>query len=112
MACKFFNKYPHNISGIVLLASRFPLEYRNDDTELKVLALYGERDGMLTVEMMEEARNQFPPKTTFIEIRGGNHTQFAWYAAGQQRFDNPAEITLKEQQDIIVNAIVDFFNRL
>jgi len=111
-ACKFYNTYPSNIAGVVLLASRFPREYRCDDRDLKVLALYGTRDGMLTVKMFKEARNQFPSGTTFVEIRGGNHTQFGWYADGQQRFDEPAEITLTEQQDIIIHTTVDFLDKL
>jgi len=111
-ACKFFYTYPRTVAGVVLWASRFPRQYRRDDTDLKVLAVYGTSDGLLTREIIDKARDQLPPGTAWLEIKGGNHTQFGWYADGLQRFDNPAEISLREQQDIIVRATVGFLNKI
>ena len=41
-----------------------------------------------------------------IKIEGGNHAQFGNY--GKQKGDIDATITAKEQQNITVEAIIDF----
>ena len=52
-----------------------------------------------------------PEDTVYVEIEGGNHTQFAYYDTSPDVFlenDKAATITLEEQQEIILKSTSDF----
>ena len=54
--------------------------------------------------------------TPFVEIEGGNHTQFGYYWDGVnenfvQEGDNPADISREEQQKQIIKATLDFLEQ-
>ncbi len=63
-------------------------------------------DGLSTPEKINENSSNLPETTDFIEIPGGNHAYFGVY--GSQSGDNEAQITVNEQQEIIVDLIVDW----
>ena len=70
-------------------------------------------DGLATPEEIDDSREDLPPYTQFVEVVGGNHTQFGWYDTSPdpiQPDDNPADITREEQQNIIVQATVNFLD--
>jgi hypothetical protein len=46
-----------------------------------------------------------PPDTMFVNIEGGNHSQFGDY--GLQSGDNPAEINKEDQHAAITENILD-----
>lgn len=102
MAARFASS--EEVDGLVLWAS-----YPPDDlsaSELPALSIYGEVDGLTTVEDVEDAKDKMPPGTRYVMIEGGNHAQFGWY--GSQRGDDEARITREEQQSIIVRETVKF----
>ncbi len=115
MACRYGGEYTADIDGVVLWAS-YPSEYfRIDDTPLACMSIYGERDGLTTLDEIEESHLHLPSFTQFVEIRGGNHTQFGWYGEtgdDLQEGDNPAAISRQDQQDRVVDATVDFLDGL
>ncbi len=87
-----------DVNGIVHWAA-----YPDDDIsgrDLPALSIYGSKDGLSTVEEVEEARDKMPNNTTYVKIDGGNHAQFGWY--GDHRGDGEATITREEQQRIVV----------
>ena len=56
-----------------------------------------------------------PADTIYVEIEGGNHTQFAYYDTSPDLYledDSAATITLEEQQEIIVNNTSDFLSNM
>ena len=55
-----------------------------------------------------------PNNTQFVEIDGGNNTQFGWYGDGKelQKGDNPASITRERQQAIVVKTTTDFLGQI
>jgi len=115
-ACAYTKENPDNIDGVVLWAA-YPTEVaRLDDQIIKVMSIYGSNDGLATPEEIDDSREDLPPYTQWVEVEGGNHTQFGWYDTDPdliQPGDNPANITRTEQQDIIVQATVgflDYFN--
>lgn len=117
MGCKYLmeRQYPENIPGLILWASRPSNNYRLDTTDIKALSIYGTNDGIVTGSIIEESREHLPDDTVWVEITGGNHTQFGYYDTSPdpvQRNDNPADITREEQQEIITEATINFLQQL
>jgi pimeloyl-ACP methyl ester carboxylesterase len=117
MGCKYLKErqYPDNIPRLILWASRPSNDYRLDQTDIAALSVYGTNDGIVTDPILEESRQHLPDDTVWVEIVGGNHTQFGYYDTSPdpvQRNDNPADITLAEQQAIITAATNDFLQQL
>ena len=76
----------------------------------------GSLDGRATPEQVNENAKYLPADTVFVEIEGGNHTQFGWidpspYPYPYLELDNPATITIEEQQKQIVQATSDFLKQ-
>jgi len=111
--CAYIRESNDIIDGVVMWAS-YPSEgFRVDDKIIKALSIYGTKDGLVTPDEIETSRLHLPPYTQWEEITGGNHTQFGWYDTSPypvQPEDNPADITRQQQQDIIIQATVDFLN--
>ncbi len=117
MVCKFIKErnYPDAVGGVVLWASRPSDAYRLDETDLQAVSLYGTNDGIASLPIIEDSRNHLPQDTAWVEIEGGNHTQFGYYdtsPSAVQRNDKPADITREQQQKITVDATIDFLDRL
>ncbi len=106
MAARYtYNNYS-KLSGLILLAS-YPAD-NNDlsDKDIKVLSIYGGNDGITSLKKIDNSRDNLPDDTEYIEIKGGNHSQFGWY--GFQDGDDEAGISREKQQSIIVDAIKQF----
>jgi pimeloyl-ACP methyl ester carboxylesterase len=100
------------ISGVVIWASIAAPGLEN--TTIKVLLVYGSLDGRATPEMVKENAVYLPADTVFVEIEGGNHTQFGWIDPSPYTYfdqDNAATITIEEQQKQIVQATTDFLQQ-
>lgn len=96
------------VDGVILLAS-YPAKSTDlSDNNQKVLSIYAENDGLASIEDIEESKKNLPEDSVFVEIYGGNHAQFGMY--GEQKGDNKAEISPKEQQDKIIELILTNIN--
>ena len=105
MAARYAGDHRETISGLVLWAA-----YPADDTDLSTLAadvasIFGTRDGLTTLDDIDESRTRLPDDTDFEAIEGGNHAQFGDY--GPQAGDNAATISRAEQQAIAVQRSLD-----
>jgi len=110
MAAKFVYDNPETISGLVLLAA-YPGKSNNiSKYNIKVLSIFGEFDGLATIEKIETHKNLLPDNTKYVMINGGNHSNFGYY--GFQKGDNPSLIYKDEQQKIILNNILEFLKNL
>jgi len=69
-----------------------------------VLSIVGSLDGVL--KSYEESKKYLPNSFKEVWIDGGNHSGFANY--GEQAGDNKATISKEEQQELTVEAIVEF----
>ena len=108
-ACFYASDHDDIFDGVIIWASIPPIDISSKN--LKVLTVYGSEDGRATPESVDLEAEKLPEDTIFVEIEGGNHTQFAYYDTApdsQLEGDNPATINLEEQQEIIVNATVNF----
>ena len=111
-ACIYAKKHS-TINGVVIWASRAPGGF--EDTDMKVLTVYGSRDGRVGPEDVLENAGSLPADTIFQEIKGGNHTQFGYFDTTPDPYmteDNAATITLKKQQRLIVRITTDFLNMI
>ena len=108
MASKFANNND-KIKGIVFLAS-YPSGDELKYSDKQVVSLYGTEDGVINNKNLEESKNNLPNDTKFIEIDGGNHSQFGDY--GIQNKDREARISEEEQSNITVQVILDLINNI
>ena len=92
----------------ILLAS-YPAESVDlSDTSVRVLSITASLDGVLNRENFNLAKERLPLETVYMDIEGGNHAQFGHY--GKQRNDNDATISRETQQDLTVQAILQFLD--
>lgn len=94
------------VDGVIFLGSYPAKKTDLSDNNQRVLSIYAEKDGLTSLEEIETSKRNLPENTVFVEIYGGNHAQFGLY--GEQKGDNPADISAKEQQDQIIDSIVNF----
>jgi dienelactone hydrolase len=88
MACQYASNNPDRVEGIVLFGS-----YCDSDisgTNLSVLQILGTRDGVLSMDRVNETAGNLPADARVEVIEGVNHSQFGSYAG--QRGDNPAYV--------------------
>ncbi len=109
MAAQFAEQNPASIAGIVFLAS-YPANDKLATTNLPILAIFSENDGLVTEEDRENFHPRFPASTEWLVIEGGNHAGFGWY--GKQEGDNPADVSLEDQTRQVVQAIDQFLKKL
>ncbi|MCR4790582.1 MAG: alpha/beta hydrolase [Treponemataceae bacterium] len=105
MASSYINSHADQYKGLILLAAYSTKDLT--DTDLKVLSIYGSKDGVLNFENYNKYRpNIITDSFTEIIIEGGNHAQFGNY--GKQEGDNDADISADAQQEESAQAIALF----
>jgi len=106
MAASYASRHADKLKGVILLAAYSTRDISNSG--LKVLSIYGSKDGVLKLDHYEKYKKNLPAVEngfTEIIIEGGNHAQFASY--GAQKNDFMAEIKSDEQQAITAAAIAE-----
>lgn len=106
MAANYAAKNASKLDGLLLLAA-YPTKDLSS-TDLTVLTIYGENDGVLNRNKIETGRTLMPKDSYEYEINGGNHAQFGSY--GKQKNDNDATISSKVQIEETIGFIVKHFN--
>ena len=92
------------VDGIAFLAS-YPANSSDlSVTSLEAVLITGSKDGIINTGSLATTENLLPSRTEFVDIEGGNHSQFGDY--GLQSGDNPADITIEEQQEIVIQNIL------
>ena len=109
-----YAKASGKLSGVVIWASLADPASKLNESAIKVLSVYGSLDGRATPEQVRENAVYLPADTVFVEIEGGNHTQFGWidpYPNEHIELDNAATITIEEQQEILIEVTSDFLKQ-
>lgn len=106
-AARFVEKNPDKIRALVFLAA-----YPDGGTDLRevpynVYSLVGTKDSVIDMENLEEAKARLPESTTYVDIRGGNHSSFANY--GVQDGDTLPDIGYDDQQNFVLDVLRDAF---
>jgi len=98
-----------NIKGTVLWGS-VPADDLLRVNNMPTLLIYGDNDGLISLEMYNNSRDLLPLDAIFVVIEGGNHAQFSSY--GEQAGDDIAMISPEEQWTQTVDATVEFMKSL
>lgn len=98
------------VDSMIYLAS-----YSNEgndlsDSDLTILSVAGERDGLISLPEIRESMNLYPDDAKLITIYGGNHAQFGSY--GPQAGDAAAGISPEAQQERATQLMLEFLQRL
>ena len=93
MAASYLEEHAAEYEGLLLLAAYSATDLSH--TELRVLSVYGERDGVLNRESYAEGKSALPADFTEYVIAGGNHAGFGMY--GAQEGDGEATLSAVEQ---------------
>lgn len=105
MASVYTSKNEKNIDGLILLASYSTEKIKQVNT----LFIYGDMDNVLNKENYNKNKNNINNINEYI-IEGANHSGFAYY--GEQKGDNKATISKKEQINDTVSIIINFINEI
>ena len=101
VAAAIFAGSHSQIQGIVYWAS-YPADDKLKNSAIKMMSIYGTRDGLATGAKIDASKTLLPTTTSFVPVVGGDHAQFGAY--GPQPGDNPAEITPEEQWQQVAAA--------
>lgn len=106
MAAEYIAGNPTSMEGLSLWAG-YPAENTNlSALPLAAVSLYGDADGVASMDTILASADRLPPDAEFVLIPGGNHTQFGSYGEGLQRGDNPAGISREDQQAIVIDETI------
>lgn len=109
LTARLAHEDPQAISAIVLLGTTHPRDHDLSSLQIHVTKIYASNDGVAPVDRVLANRGLLPPSTKWIEIAGGNHSQFGRY--GHQLFDGTATISREAQETTTRAAILDTLAR-
>lgn len=104
MAAFYAGKNAEKLDGLVLLASYSPDNLK--DSGIKVLSIYGSKDGVLDLKDYSKNRVNLPDGASEVVISGGCHSGFGSY--GPQKGDGEPSISNEEQIRITAETIADW----
>jgi len=109
LACRVAQSEPARVAALVLVGTTHPKDADLSRLTMPVTKVYASNDGVAPRERVLANRHLLPESTKFVEIRGGNHSQFGHY--GAQLFDGHATISRESQQaqtrDVLMHALAD-----
>lgn len=103
-------RVPNPIKGLVLWAAHLTTSIDVSKLPLKVLELYGTRDGVAGALTDADRLVGLPATTTLTPIADGNHAMFGDY--GPQKGDNPAPADLDAAHRQIIDETAAFLESL
>lgn len=104
MAAVYADKNSEKLDGLIFLAAYSTKDL--SDTDLKVLSVYGSKDGVVNMDKVVDGRKLMPSAYEEFCIQGGNHAGYGDY--GAQKGDGEADISAEEQQKETADKIVEF----
>lgn len=96
LACRAVKPLPDRVRALVLIATTHPKRDDLSSLQIPVTKVYATKDGVAPFERIQAGKALLPPTTRWVEITGGNHSQFGSY--GRQLFDGTATIGRETQQ--------------
>ena len=96
LACRLAQSEPTLFSALVLIGTTHPKVADLTALPFPVTKVYGSSDGVARLGPTLASRQRLPGDTRWIEIKGGNHSQFGNY--GHQLLDGTATISRAAQQ--------------
>lgn len=106
MSATYINKHADKFDGLVLCGGYSTKDLT--DTNLTVLSIYGENDGVMNRKSYAKYQKNLPSDTTEIIIDGGCHAYFGAY--GPQKGDGEPTISEKEQIQMTADYIINLLD--
>ncbi len=110
MTAHFAKMYPGVMKGLILWAAYPGADDDLSETDERVMSIFGNMDGVATVEEIELNKPLLPVDTQYVEIKGGNHAQFGLYGPQDRDFDAGIPAHVQHQQ--IVGASLHFIRSI
>ena len=79
MAAQLVYENLNTFKGLFLVGTSHPRDIDLAALTIPCIKLYAENDGLASVEEVMENKNKLPEETEFIQIEGGNHSQFGYW---------------------------------
>lgn len=95
VASRYVLAHPDGVAALLLVGTSHPRDVDLSALTLPVTKLVADRDGLATPERVARNRHLLPPATHWVEIAGGNHSQFGDY--GFQPGDGFARVPRQTQ---------------
>jgi hypothetical protein len=109
LACEIAGNPPEQLAGVVLIGSSHPRDQDLSHSTLDITKVTATRDGLASPDRVKANAPNLPPQTRWIQIDGGNHSQFGYY--GFQFGDHRATISRADQQDLTAKALLEALER-
>ncbi|WP_010250749.1 alpha/beta hydrolase [Acetivibrio cellulolyticus] len=104
MAASYVSKNSGKVEGLILMASYSTADISS--SSMRVLSMYGSKDGVLNKEAYQKNKRNLPLNFTEIVVEGGNHAGFGCY--GPQQGDGKADISYEKQQTYTAQVVAEF----
>jgi dienelactone hydrolase len=105
LAARVAHSDPGLHAAFVLIGTTHPKDDDLSKLDAPFTKVYATNDGVAPVDRVMAIKTLLPEHTTWIEIKGGNHSQFGHY--GHQLFDGAANVTREAQQDITREVLLE-----
>ena len=105
LACRAALSEPSAFSALVLIGTTHPKQDDLSALPIPVTKVYASEDGVAPPDRTLANKRLLPTTTKWVEIKGGNHSQFGHY--GHQLFDGAAKISRKTQQATTRSALLE-----
>lgn len=109
LACRIAGDPPAKVRAIVLIGTTHPKADDLSEARVPITKVFATNDGVAPVEAIVANRKLLPRDTRWIEITGGNHSQFGHY--GHQLLDGWPTITRERQQAMTRAVLIDILGR-
>jgi pimeloyl-ACP methyl ester carboxylesterase len=98
------------LDGLVLIGTSHPRDFDLSGLTIDVTKVFASNDGLATPAEVKANARRLPPQTRWVNIEGGNHSQFGYY--GFQLGDRRATISREAQQSATRQALLDALSRV
>jgi pimeloyl-ACP methyl ester carboxylesterase len=105
LACRVAQSDPKAFSAMVLVGTTHPKQDDLSSLPIAVTKVYAANDGVAPPNRTLSNKGLLPKETQWVEIKGGNHSQFGYY--GHQLFDGKATISRETQQIATRSALLE-----
>jgi pimeloyl-ACP methyl ester carboxylesterase len=105
LACRVAQSDPKAFSAMVLVGTTHPKQEDLSSLPMPVTKVYASNDGVAPPNRTLSNKGLLPKATRWVEIKGGNHSQFGHY--GHQLSDGDATISREAQQTATRTSLLE-----
>ena len=104
LAARLAYQEPALPAALVLVGTTHPKQQDLSRLPFPVTKVFASNDGVARIGDVMHNKPLLPAQTRWVEIKGGNHSQFGHY--GHQLLDGEAAISREAQQAVVVQALL------